>query len=136
MLGKIIDGRLVVAGRIVKEGNTTITNPTEEKLRELGYKEIEYDTKPEYDKENNKLTEEYTEEGNKIIVAYVIDELTKEEKIAVLQSEIIEEENKMTARNIRGALLDINFDKNKIVEIENNIAELRAKIREIEEGQE
>ena len=29
-----------------------------------------------------------------------------------------------------------NFAKNRITEIEGNIAELRAKIREIEEGQE
>ena len=130
MLGKLIDGRLVIAGRIVKEGNTTITNPTEEKLKELGYKEIEYTEKPQYDKEEEKLKEIYTD-GETITVSYEIVALTKEEKIAVLQSEIIAEENKMTARNIRGALLDINFDKNKIVEIENNIAELRAKLREI-----
>jgi len=128
--GKIIDGRLVVSGRIVKEGNTTITNPTEEKLKELGYKEIEYTEKPNFNKEEEKLQEVYTD-GETITVSYEVVALTKEEKIAVLQSEIIAEENKMTARNIRGALLDINFDKNKIVEIENNIAELRVKIREI-----
>lgn len=130
MLGKLIDGRLVVAGRIVKEENTTITNPTEEKLRELGYKTIEYTEKPTFNKEEEKLQEIYTD-GDKITVSYEVVELTKEEKIAVLQSEIIAEESKMTARNIRGALLDINFDKNKIAEIEGNIAELRAKLREI-----
>ena len=130
MLGKLIDGRLVVAGRIIKEGNTTITNPTEEKLKELGYKTIEYTEKPTFNKEEEKLKEVYTD-GDKITVSYEVVALTKEEKIAVLQSEIVAEENKMTARNIRGALLDINFDKNKIVEVENNIADLRAKIREI-----
>jgi hypothetical protein len=130
MLGKLIDGRLVIAGQIVKDGNTTITNPTEEKLKELGYKTIEYTEKPTFNKEEEKLQEIYTD-GETITVSYEVVALTKEEKIAVLQSEIIAEENKMTARNIRGALLDINFDKNKIVEIENNIAELRAKIREI-----
>ena len=138
MFGKIENGRLKIAGKRIKnEKGGEITNPTEEDLIKLGYKEVEYDTKPEYDKENNKLTEEYTEEGNKIIVAYVIDELTKDEKIAVLQSEILEEEGKITARNIRNAIMGDNFAKNRITEIEGNIAELRAKIREIEEeGQE
>lgn len=130
MLGKIIDGRLVVAGERIIEGKTVITRPTVEKLKDLGYKEIEYTEKPQYDKEEEKLQEIYTD-GEKITVSYEKVSLTKEEKIAILQSEIIAEENKMTARNIRGALLDINFDKNKIVEIENNIAELRAKLREI-----
>lgn len=130
MLGKIIDERLQIAGKEICEGIAKITNPTEEKLRELGYKEIEYTEKPNFNKEEEKLQEIYTD-GDKITVSYEKVALTKEEKIAVLQSEIIAEENKMTARNIRGALLDINFDKNKIVEIENNIAELRAKLREI-----
>lgn len=132
MYGKIIDGRLVVAGRIVKEGNTTITNPTEEKLKELGYKEIEYTAKPKYDDEEEKLVEEYIN-GNNIVVNYTKVALTDEEHNEIIKDKIIAEENKVSARNIRGALLDINFDKNKIVEIEGNIAELRAKLRAIGE---
>lgn len=130
MLGKLIDGRLVVAGRIIKEGNTTITNPTEEKLKELGYKEVEYTAKPKYDDEEEKLVEEYIN-GNNIVVNYTKVALTDEEHNEVIKQKIVEEENKVSARNIRGALLDINFDKNKIVEIEGNIAELRTKLREI-----
>ena len=130
MLGKIIDGRLVVAGRTVKEGNTTITNPTEEKLKELGYKEIEYTEKPNYDKEEEKLQEVYTD-GDKIQVSYEKVELSAEEHNAIIQAEILEEENKITARNIRNAIKGDNFALNKITEVENNIVELRAKIREI-----
>lgn len=130
MLGKIIDGRLVIAGQIVKDGNTTITNPTEEMLRELGYKEVSYTEKPSFDEEEEKLQEVYTD-GKTIEVSYEVVDLTDEEHNAIIQQKIVAEENKMTARNIRGALLDINFDKNKIVEIEGNIAELRAKLREI-----
>jgi len=136
MLGKLIDGRLVVAGSIVKDGNTTITNPTEEMLKNLGYKEVEYTEKPSFDEEEMKLYETYTEYSDKIIVAYATVELSAEEHNAIIQQKIVAEENKMTARNIRGALLDINFDKNKIVEIEGNIAELRAKLREIEKVEE
>ena len=131
MLGKIIDGRLVIAGQIVKDGNTTITNPTETQLINLGYKRLEYGAKQDYNDEEEKLIETYQDMGNEIYVGYDKVSLTDEEHNAIIQQKIVAEENKMTARNIRGALLDINFDKNKIVEIEGNIAELRAKIREI-----
>lgn len=140
MLGKLIDGRLVVAGRIVKEGNTTITNPTEEKLKELGYKEIEYTEKPQYDKEEEKLQEKYfitnlppkvNDGQQRIFVEYEVVELSAEEHNAIIQQEIVAEENKITPRNIRNAIKGDNFALNKITEIENNIVELRAKIREI-----
>ena len=131
MFGKIENGRLQIAGRIVKEGNTTITNPTEEKLRELGYKEIEYTEKPTFDKEEMKLYETYTEYQDKIIVAYATIELSAEEHNAIIQAEIVTEENKITPRNIRNAIKGDNFALNKITEVENNIVELRAKIREI-----
>ncbi|MBO7713896.1 MAG: hypothetical protein J6S85_10030 [Methanobrevibacter sp.] len=131
MLGKIVNNQLVVAGRIIKEGNTTITNPTEEKLKELGYKTIEYTEKPQYDKEEMKSYETYTEYQDKIIVAYATIELSAEEHNAIIQAEIVAEENKITPRNIRNAIKGDNFALNKITEVEGNIAELRAKIREI-----
>ena len=133
MLGKIIDGKLVVAGRIVKEGNTTITNPTEEKLKELGYKEIEYTEKPQYDKEEEKLVEEYREDIEKttILVCYEVVELSAEEHNAIIQAEIVAEENKITPRNIRNAIKGDKLALNKITEVEGNIAKLRAKLREI-----
>ena len=130
MLGKLIDGRLQIAGRIIKEGNTTITNPTEEKLKELGYKEIEYTEKPNFNKEEEKLQEVYTD-GTKIQVSYEVVALTDEEHNAIIQAEIVAEENKITPRNIRNAIKGDNFALNKITEVENNIVELRAKIREI-----
>ena len=130
MLGKIIDGRLVIAGRIVKEGNTTITNPTEEKLKELGYKTIEYTEKPIFNKEEEKLQEIYTD-GETITVSYEVVALTDEEHNAIIQAEIVAEENKITPRNIRNAIKGDTFALNKITEVENNIVELRAKIREI-----
>ena len=131
MLGKIIDGRLVVAGRIIKEGNTTITNPTEEKLKELGYKTIEYTEKPTFNKEEEKLQEVYLTNENEIIVTYDKVALTDEEHNAIIQQEIVAEENKITPRNIRNAIKGDNFALNKITEVENNIVELRAKLREI-----
>ena len=136
MLGKIIDGRLVVAGRIVKDGNTTITNPTEEKLKELGYKEIQYDIKPEYDKEEEKIVEMHKDCGTYIEVWYGKEQLTDEEHNAIIQAEIVAEENKITARNIREGILGDNFATQKLTEIESNIYQLRQKLRTVEANEE
>ena len=140
MLGKIIDGRLQVAGRIVKDGNTTITNPTEEKLRELGYLPVIYEDKPTYNKEEEKLQETYTEtyryETKAIVVDYDIVALTTEEHNAIIQAEIVAEENKITARNIREGILGDNFAKQKLTEIKSNIYQLRQKLRKVEANEE
>ena len=136
MFGKIENGRLVVAGQKIQIENGWITNPTEDKLKELGYKTVEYTEKPEYNKEEEKLVETYDEKKTKITVSYEIAELTDYEHNEVIQAEIVAEENKITARNIRNAIKGDKFALNKIDEIENNIAELRAKIREIETNEE
>lgn len=128
MFGKIIDGKLVVAGKKIKIENGWITNPTVEDLKANGYKEIEYTEKPTYDKEEEKLVEVYAD-GDKITVSYNKITLTDEEHNAIIQSEIYDEEYKITQRNIRNAIKGDEFALNKITEVENNIAELRAKIR-------
>ena len=136
MYGKIIDGNLVIAGNTIKDGNTTITNPSEEILTRLGYKEIEYCDKPEYDKETMKLQETYTEYPEKIFVAYGTVELSPAEHNAIIKAEIVEEEKKITDRNYRESIKDLKEKKetsyalSKIDEIEANIAALRAKLVE------
>ncbi len=132
MLGKLIDGRLVVAGQKIQIENGWITNPTEEKLKELGYKEVVYCDKPNYDKENEKLTEVYAygdePHTDKLYVSYEKVALTDEEHNEVIQAEIVAEENKITARNIRNAIKGDEFALAKIDEIEANIQTLRAKL--------
>ena len=135
MYGKIIDGNLQIAGQIITTDKGFISNPTTEQLIELGYKEIEYTEKPEYDKEEEKLSEVYTD-GAKITVSYEKVALNDEEHNAVIQAEIVEEENKITARNIRNAIKGDSFALSKIDEVENNIAQLRAKIRPAPEVEE
>lgn len=130
MYGKIIDGKLQIAGKKIQIKNGWITNPTETDLKANGYKTVEYTERPEYDKEEEKLQEIYTD-GDKIQVSYEVVELSAEEHNAIIQAEIVAEENKITPRNIRNAIKGDNFALNKITEIENNIVELRAKIREI-----
>lgn len=132
MFGKIENGRLVIAGSKIKIENGYITNPTEEQLKELGYKTVEYTEKPEYDKEEEKLVEVYTD-GETITVSYEKVALTTEEHNAVIQAEIEAEESKITARNVREAILNDNYAKQKLTEIESNIYELRQKLRKVEE---
>ena len=134
--GKIENGRLVIAGKKIKIENGWITNPTEEDLKANGYKEITYTEKPEYDKEEEKLVETYDEKKTKITVSYEIAELSDYEHNEVIQAEIVAEENKITARNVRNAIMGDKFAKNRITEVEDNIATLRAKIREIEQVEE
>lgn len=139
MFGKIIDGRLQIARQIIKNKNGgTISNPKTEELIANGYKEIEYTEKPTFDREEETLYELYNETNDKIIVNYETRILTDYEHNEVIKREIEEEENKITARNIRGALLGIEYDINEINKIENKIAELRVKLRPIpeEEGNE
>ena len=128
MFGKLIDGNLVLAGNEIKTDKGTVTNPNEELLKSLGYKEIQYTEKPEFDKENEKLSEVYTD-GENITVSYEKVSLSPAEHNAVIKAEIVEEEKKMTDRNIRGALLNNSYDINELTKIENKIAELRAKLQ-------
>jgi hypothetical protein len=135
MFGKLIDGQLQIAGNTIKIENGWVTNPSETLLRSLGYKEIVYTEKPEFDKENEKLSEVYTG-GENITVSYEKVSLTPAEHNAVIKAEIMEEESKITDRNYREAIKDLKAKKetsyalNKIDEIEANIAALRAKLVE------
>lgn len=138
MFGKIENGRLVIAVQKIKIENGWITNPTEEQLIANGYKQIEYTEKPEYDDEEEKLVETYRMdiEETTILVCYEKVALTKDEKIEIIKQEIIEEENKITKRNI----LDFAVDKdnealNRIQQHRSIIIELRAKLRAIQEAE-
>ena len=140
MYGKIENGRLVVAGQKIKIENGYITNPTEEQLRELGYLLVVYTEKPIYNKEEEKLVEKYevgkVEDDSVIFVEYEVVALTDEEHNAVIQQEIEAEESKITARNVREAILNDNYAKQKLTEIESNIYELRQKLSKVEQVEE
>ena len=131
MLGKIIDGRLVIAGEKIQIPNGWATKPTEEELIKYGYKKIEYTEKPTYDKEEEKLTEVYNEEQDKIIVLYAKDMLTDEEKRQNLENKVcsLEYEYNMCrwqrelilAENSQAS----NYTKAKAQEIEDLAQQLR-----------
>lgn len=135
MFGKIENGRLVVAGRIIKEGNTTITNPTDDMLWGLGYNEVVYTDKPKYDEENEKLIETYTEnkKETKIIVSYEIVSLTDEEHNEIIEQKIQQELSKVTIEDLINLYDGKKDATSKINGIKNSISELREKKREIKD---
>ena len=136
MFGKIIDGRLVIAGSKIKIENGYITNPTEEQLKELGYKTVKYTERPTYNREEEKLVERYTVQEDVIVVDYDIVALTTEEHNAIIQQEIATEENKITKRRQRDIDLNKEGARDFEQQIENNIITLRQKLRPVEANEE
>lgn len=88
MYGKIIDGKLVIAGKKIQIENGWITNPTETDLKNNGYKEVSATEKQSYDNESEKLVEKYTDTEKGIEVSYEKVKLTDEEINNVMQSKI------------------------------------------------
>lgn len=90
MLGKIIDGQLILAGTSIKTDLGTITNPTDNILRELGYKDINFNEnqKPNYDFNTQRLREIYVE-TDIINVCYEIVELTEEEILEIKKQKVV-----------------------------------------------
>lgn len=131
MLGKLIDGRLVVAGRIVKEGNTTITNPTEQNYFDNGYQKVNFSDQPEFDRDNFKLEPLYIRVDNQINVSWQIIELTQDEKRQVLNNKVslLEKQYNMCRWQRELILADnsgaSDYTKTKAQEIEDLAKDLR-----------
>lgn len=132
MLGKIIDGQLILAGTIIKTDLGTITNPTNTILRELGYKDINFNEnqKPTYDFNTQRLKEIYVE-TDIINVCYEIVNLTEEEILEIKKQKVISLEQQYNmCRWQREIILSENsgasdYTKQKAQEIEDLAKELR-----------
>lgn len=125
MYGKIVDGKLEIAGKIIKIKNGWITNPTEEQLKANGYKEITTTEKQSYDKESEKLVETYNETSKGIEISYSKVKLTDEEKENVLQMKTYEELNKVSQLEILKAIIGDKEAITKIEEVLKNISALK-----------
>ena len=94
MFGKLIDGKLVIAGKsIINKDGGTITNPKDKDYIDNGWKQIVYTDKPTYDVNTQKLQEIYTE-TTVITISYEIVNLTEEEKLQVIKNKVIDLEYK------------------------------------------
>lgn len=92
MIGRLINGRLNTGRErmILLADGRTITNPSDETLMELcDYKEIEYAAKPGLE-ENQYLESVYTEDEEKIYVAYEIKEYPAVEEPVDEQQNIVD----------------------------------------------
>ena len=79
-LYKLENGKLIkYNGGFIVDKNRVFTNPTVEKLRETGYKELVEDVKPEYDETTHYLIRDFEEQDNCIVVHWVVKEFEIEE---------------------------------------------------------
>ena len=125
MFGKIIDGKLVVAGKKIKIENGWITNPTEEDLKKNGYKEIVSTEKSKIDDTTEKLVETYNDNGKEIEITYSKTKLSEEEKENVLQMKTYEEINKVSQLEILQAIVGNKEAISKIEEVLKNISAIK-----------
>jgi len=124
MYGKIIDGKLVVAGKKIKIENGWITNPTEEDLKANGYKKIISTEKSKIDDTTEKLVETYNDNGKEIEIIYSKVKLSEEEKEKVLQIKTYEELRKVSQLEILQAIVGNKEAISKIEEVLKNISAL------------
>lgn len=128
MFGKIIDGRLIVAGQIIKDGKKTVTRPTNTILQELGYKEIVYTYKPKFNDEEERLVEMHKDCGTYIEVWYGKEQLTDEEHNEIINQKIQNEYNKVTTKDLIDYICGKKDSTAVVNEVINNVTQLQSKI--------
>ena len=115
MFGKIIDGKLIIAGNKIEIKNGWATNPTEEQLKDNGYKEVVRTERQNYDSETEKLVEVYKDNGKAIEISYEKTKLTDEEINVKLQEKADIELGKISQLDILKAIVG---DKEAVSKIE------------------
>lgn len=78
-------------GGFVVLNNRIYTNPTEETVRKVGYKDVVYDTMPEYDEATQYLAEVYTEDDTTYYVSYEVKDIEIPEILEIPAEEMTEE---------------------------------------------
>lgn len=127
MYAKIVDGKLVVAGKKIQIENGWITNPTEEDLKANGYKELSTTEKQSYDDTTEKLVEKYTDNGKGIEITYEKVKLTDEEVNNVIQNKIWEELGKVSQIEMLKAIVGDKEAVSKIESVLKTISSLEGK---------
>lgn len=74
------NGKLIkFNGGFVVYNNRIYTNPTEEMVRKVGYKDLVYDNQPEYNVETHYLEQEIEEQETSILVHWKVHEIPMEQ---------------------------------------------------------
>lgn len=89
MYGKLKDGVLETAPRVVVVDGKTVCNPTDAELENMGYKKIRYTEKPEDAPEGKEYEFRWTEQEKEIVQEWFLTDkiLTMEERVAALENE-------------------------------------------------
>lgn len=122
MFGKIIDGKLIIAGNKIQIKNGWITNPTEKQLIDNGYKEI-IRTEKQSVGDTEKLVETYKDNGKDIEISYVKVKKTDEEIAEELQQKIDTELDNISKLEMLNAIVG---DKEAISKIESILKNISA----------
>lgn len=78
-LYKYENGKLIkFNGGFVVFNNRIYTNPTEELVRKVGYKDLVYDAEPEYNAETHYLMQDIDEQETAIVVHWKVCEMSKD----------------------------------------------------------
>ena len=123
MFGKIVDGKLIIAGNKIEIKNGWITNPTEEQLIDNGYKEI-IRTEKQSVGDTEKLVETYKDNGKDIEISYAKVKKTDEEIAEELQQKIDTELDNISKLEMLNAIVGDKEAISKIESILKNIAEI------------
>ena len=67
ILGKLVNGAISYAPKQVKIGDSVVFNPTEEQLKQLGYKELEFSEEPRIEVKTQKAVPRFEEQEDKIL---------------------------------------------------------------------
>lgn len=127
MYAKIVDGKLVVAGKKIQVENGWITNPTEIDLKNNGYKEVSTTEKQSYDNESEKLVDKYTDNGKGIEISYEKVKLTDEEANNVIQNKIYAELGNISQLDMLKAIVGDKEAVSKIEGVLKTISSLEGK---------
>lgn len=89
MYGTIKDGQLITAPRVVTIGNSVISNPTEEQIIQLGYKEVRQTEQPQDAPEGQMYISSHEDKGSYIEQVWTLTEKprTVEDDVKDLQDQ-------------------------------------------------